>query len=146
MCKNDPEQVLYVLFIFFIFQEFNINSVQDLALIFDHIMETIIDPVVDVVQAFKTLIQLFDNGIEYIINKIIEVVKNFPLILEDVVQKLIDGVLAVIDFGGSPWIEQIKKIIIKARYFVEDIKEDITNFYSVCQFSYCSFCCVLHKS
>lgn len=97
-------------------------------------------------QAFKTLIQVFDKGIEYIVNKIIEVVKNFPLILESIVQKAVDAVMKVIEYGGVPWIDQIKKIIIKARYFVEDIKEDITNFYSVCQFSYCSFCCVLHKS
>lgn len=125
---------MYGNFSFFIFQEFNINSIQDIALIFDNIMETSIDPVVDKVQAFKTLIQLVDNGIEHIINKIIEVIKNYPLILEDIVKKVINVVLKVIDFGGSPWIEQIKKIIIKARYFVEEIKEDITNFYSVSMF------------
>lgn len=109
-------------------------------MIFDRIVKTIVDPVVKVVQAFKTLIQVFDKGIEYIVNKIIEVVKNFPLILESIVQKAVDAVMKVIEYGGVPWIDQIKKIIIKARYFVEDIKEDITNFYSVCEFSYCSFC------
>lgn len=50
--------------------------------------------------------------------------------------------MKVIEYGGVFWIDQIKKIIIKVRYFVEDIKEDIINFYSVCEFSYCLFCCV----
>lgn len=40
--------------------------------------------------------------------------------------------MKVIEYGGVFWIDQIKKIIIKVRYFVEDIKEDIINFYSVC--------------
>lgn len=39
--------------------------------------------------------------------------------------------MEVVEYGGTPWINQIKKIATKIRYFVEDVKEDITNFYSV---------------
>lgn len=39
--------------------------------------------------------------------------------------------MKVFEYGGTPWIDQIKKIVTKIRYFVEDVKEDITNFYSV---------------
>lgn len=38
--------------------------------------------------------------------------------------------MEVVEYGGTPWINQIKKIATKIRYFVEDVKEDITNFYS----------------
>ena len=119
---------------FFYLQDFGINGIQDLAMIFDRIVKTVVDPIAKVVKAFKTIIQLFDEGIEKIVNRIIDLVKNFPLILEGIVNNVIEAVKKVIEFGGIPWIEQIKKIIIKARYFVEDIKEDITNFYSVRSF------------
>lgn len=103
--------------------------------IFDKITKTIVDPAVDVINAFNGIISLFDNGIEYIVNKLIELVKNFPLTLEGIVNKVIKAVMKVIEFGGIPWIDQIKKIIIKARFFVEDIIEDITDFYKVSFFS-----------
>lgn len=99
--------------------------------IFDKITKTIVDPAVDVINAFNGIISLFDNGIEYIVNKLIELVKNFPLTLEGIVNKVIKAVMKVIEFGGIPWIDQIKTIIIKARFFVEDIIEDITDFYKV---------------
>lgn len=99
--------------------------------IFDKITKTIVDPAVDVINAFNGIISLFDNGIEYIVNKLIELVKNFPLTLEGIVNKVIKAVMKVIEFGGIPWIDQIKKIIIKARFFVEDIIGDITDFYKV---------------
>lgn len=102
--------------------------------IFDKITKTIVDPAVDVINEFNGIISLFDNGIEYIVNKLIELVKNFPLILEGIVNKVIKAVMKVIEFGGIPWIDQIKKIIIKARFFVEDIIEDITDFYKVSLF------------
>lgn len=124
-------------FLSFFFQDFGINGTQDLALIFDRIVNTIIDPVLSEVKAFKTLIQSYDNqGIEYIVNKIIEVVRNVPLILENLIHKAVDAVMKVVEYGGIPWIDQIKKIVTKIRYFVEDIKEDITNFYSVNTFDY----------
>lgn len=101
-------------------------------MIFDRIVKTVIDPVLSKVKAFKTLIQLYDNkGIEYIVNKIIEVIRNVPLILKNLIQKAVDAVMKVVEYGGTPWIDQIKKIATKIRYFVEDVKEDITNFYSV---------------
>lgn len=100
-------------------------------MIFDRLVENVVDPIKDAIQAFKDIIQLFDKGIDFIVNKVIELVKNFPLILEDIVNNIIKAVLKVIDYGGVPWIDQIKKIIIKARYFVEEVKEDITEFYSV---------------
>jgi phage-related protein len=102
-----------------------------MVMIFDRIVKTVVDPIKNAIQAFKNIVQLFDKGIEYIVNKIIELVKNFPLILEDIINNVIKAVLKVIDYGGVPWIDQIKKIIIKARYFVEDVKEDITEFYNV---------------
>lgn len=114
------------------FQDFGINGTQDLAMIFDRIVKTVIDPVLSKVKAFKTLIQSYDNkGIEYIVNKIIEVIRNVPLILKNLIQKAVDAVMKVVEYGGTPWIDQIKKIVTKIRYFVEDVKEDITNFYSV---------------
>lgn len=94
-------------------------------------MATIVDPVTKVVRAFEAIIYTFDNGIEYIVNKIIELVKTFPLILENIVKKVLEAVLKVIEYGGIPWIDQIKKIIIKSRYFVEEIIEDVTDFYNV---------------
>lgn len=101
-------------------------------MIFDRIVKTVIDPVLSKVKAFKTLIQSYDNkGIEYIVNKIIEVIRNVPLILKNLIQKAVDAVMKVVEYGGTPWIDQIKKIATKIRYFVEDVKEDITNFYSV---------------
>lgn len=101
-------------------------------MIFDRIVKMVIDPVLSKVKAFKTLIQLYDNkGIEYIVNKIIEVIRNVPLILKNLIQKAVDAVMKVVEYGGTPWIDQIKKIATKIRYFVEDVKEDITNFYSV---------------
>lgn len=101
-------------------------------MIFDRIVKTVIDPVLSKVKAFKTLIQSYDNkGIEYIVNKIIEVIRNVPLILKNLIQKAVDAVMKVVEYGGTPWIDQIKKIVTKIRYFVEDVKEDITNFYSV---------------
>lgn len=101
-------------------------------MIFDRIVKTVIDPVLSKVKAFKTLIQSYDNkGIEYIVNKIIEVIRNVPLILKNLIQKAVDAVMKVVEYGGTPWINQIKKIATKIRYFVEDVKEDITNFYSV---------------
>lgn len=101
-------------------------------MIFDRIVKTVIDPVLSKVKAFKTLIQSYDNkGIEYIVNKIIEVIRNVPLILKNLIQKAVDAVMKVVEYGGAPWIDQIKKIVTKIRYFVEDVKEDITNFYSV---------------
>ncbi|XP_062572081.1 uncharacterized protein LOC134234050 [Saccostrea cucullata] len=113
-----------------ILKDFGVNGIQDLATIFDRIVKTVVDPVKDAIKAFKDIIQLFDKGVDYIVNKIIELVKNFPLILENIIQNVIKAVMKVIEYGGVPWIDQIKKIIIKARYFVEDVKEDLTEFYS----------------
>ncbi|XP_062614230.1 uncharacterized protein LOC134275967, partial [Saccostrea cucullata] len=113
-----------------ILKDFGINGLQDLATIFDRIVKTVVDPIKSTVKAFKDIIQVFDNGIQYIVNKIIKLVKNFPLILESIIQNVIKAVMKVIEYGGVPWIDQIKKIIIKARYFVEDVKEDLTEFYS----------------
>ncbi|XP_061168901.1 uncharacterized protein LOC133178169 [Saccostrea echinata] len=113
-----------------ILKDFGVNGIQDLATIFDRIVKKVVVPIKNAVKAFKDIIQLFDNGVEYIVNKIIELVKNFPLILEGIIQNVIKAVMKVIEYGGVPWIDQIKKIIIKARYFVEDVKEDLTEFYS----------------
>ena len=124
-------KLFVILIIFILFQDFGINGIQDLVNIFDKIMATIVDPVTKVVRAFEATIYTFDNGIEYIVNKIIELVKTFPLILENIVKKVLEAVLKVIEYGGIPWIDQIKKIIIKSRYFVEEIIEDVTDFYNV---------------
>ncbi|XP_061168902.1 uncharacterized protein LOC133178171 [Saccostrea echinata] len=113
-----------------ILKHFGINGIQGLANIFDRIIKTVMNPIITVVQQFKNIIQSFDGGIEIIVNNIIGVMKSFPILLENIVDKIIKAVMKVAEYGGACWIYHIKKIIIKARYFVEDVQEDLTDFYS----------------
>ncbi|XP_061188852.1 uncharacterized protein LOC133197029 [Saccostrea echinata] len=114
-----------------ILKDLGVDGIQDLVLIFDKIVKSIVEPVKDVIKKFENIVNhMLDKGIEYIVNKIIELVKKLPLILKTIIKNVIKAVMKVIEYGGVPWIDQIKKIITKTRLFIEEIKEDVTQFYN----------------
>ncbi|XP_062588035.1 uncharacterized protein LOC134249704 [Saccostrea cucullata] len=114
-----------------VLKDLGVDGIQDLVLVFDKIIKSVVDPVKTVIKNFESIVnRMQGNGIQYIVNKIIELVKKLPIILKTIIKNAIKAILKVIEYGGVPWIDQIKKIITKTRLFIEEIKEDVTQFYN----------------
>ena len=114
------------------FQDFGINSVQDLVHIYDKIVAKIIDPMIGAVKAFGDIIHLFKNGgIKKIFDTLVSTVKNLPHILGDVTKRLKEFVDEIFSIAGSVIMEEIKLIVGHVRAFVDGVKQDILKFYHV---------------
>ncbi|KAK3094096.1 hypothetical protein FSP39_024081 [Pinctada imbricata] len=113
-----------------ILKDFGINDIQDLANIFDKVYDAIVRPIETAISAFKAIIELFKGGLQNIINEIVTLLRNLPVILNTLVEDLAEAVLKALKYKAYPWINQIQKIVLKARFFIEDIKADVLGFYN----------------
>ncbi|XP_069118468.1 uncharacterized protein [Argopecten irradians] len=113
-----------------ILKEFGINDISDLANMFDKMSATVIDPVVNAVNAFKDVINfLKDGGIQKVFNTIIYLLKHLPTIFKQVALKFIEHIKTLYKYGGVPWIDHLKRVVIKIRTFIIDVQEDSMVFY-----------------
>ena len=84
------------------------------------------------VDTFKKLINTFKNGgIQKLFNALVKFVKNLPEILKDMLKQFVKFVLQAIRFGGIPWVDRIKHVVLRVRTFIEELQDDIMGFYHV---------------
>ncbi|XP_069134802.1 uncharacterized protein [Argopecten irradians] len=114
-----------------VLKDFGINGVKELVNIFDTIMKNTIDPIKKAVNDFKTMVQTFrDGGIQKLFNSLVSAVKNLPQVIKAAADKFVALMKKVADFGGLPWLDDIKRIVVRVKTFIEDVRDDIMGFYN----------------
>ncbi|XP_069118473.1 uncharacterized protein [Argopecten irradians] len=113
-----------------ILKEFGINDIGDLANLFDKVSVSVINPVVNAVNAFINILNfLKDGGIQKVFDTIIHLLQHIPTMLRQVTLRFIDHIKTLYKYGGVPWIDQLKRVVTKVRNFITDVQEDIMTFY-----------------
>ncbi|XP_069134862.1 uncharacterized protein [Argopecten irradians] len=114
-----------------VLKDFGINGVKELVNIFDTIMKNTVDPIKKAVHDFKTMVQTFrDGGIQKMFNSLVSAVKNLPQVIKAAADKFVALMKKVADFGGLPWLDDIKRVVVRVKTFIEDVRDDIMGFYN----------------
>ncbi|XP_060074374.1 uncharacterized protein LOC132554093 [Ylistrum balloti] len=114
-----------------VLKDFGINNVKDLVNIFDTIMKNTVDPIKKAVNNFKHMVQTFrDGGIQKMFNSLVLAVKNLPQVIKSAADKFVALMRKVADFGGLPWLDDMKRLVVRVKTFIEDVRDDIMGFYN----------------
>ncbi|XP_033747032.1 uncharacterized protein LOC117332256 [Pecten maximus] len=114
-----------------VLKDFGINNVKDLVNIFDTIMKNTVDPIKRAVNNFKQMVQTFrDGGIQKLFSSLVTAVKNLPKVIKAAADKFVALMRKVADFGGLPWLDDIKRLVVRVKTFIEDVRDDIMGFYN----------------
>lgn len=115
-----------------IFQDFGIDSIQNLASAFDRIFHKIVDPIKEAIDLISDLIDMGRNHLlEKMIVELVALFKELPSLIKEMAENLYHSMLKLNSFDGYPLVERVKKLINRIRVFIDDVKADIFGFYHV---------------
>ena len=115
-----------------VFQDFGIDSIQNLASAFDRIFHKIVDPIKEAIDLISDLIDMGRNHIlEKMIVDLVALFKELPSLIKEMAENLYHSMLKLNSFDGYPLVDRVKKLINRIRVFIDDVKADIFGFYHV---------------
>ncbi|KAK3093639.1 hypothetical protein FSP39_018327 [Pinctada imbricata] len=75
-------------------------------------------------------VNILKGGFQDIVDEIVNILKSLPVIFKTLVEDVAEAVIKALKYKAYPWITKIQTIVLKARFFIEDIKTDVLVFYN----------------
>jgi hypothetical protein len=114
------------------FQDFGINSLQEIVTKFDEIVNNVREPIVKAVDSFQKIIALAEgDGLQGLVNKLTTAIRDLPDSLAKAIERIKNLIITVSHYDSIPWVKAIKAIVTRVDNFITDIKTDIMGLYTV---------------